>query len=229
LKESIGVSLDLNSWFGVIITTIVCVALITLIIIVIKALKRINIKTKNLEVTSSELNVNQELLMNKFRLASGRMELLARESIRKQISYMKNTISSQEIIVRELIYNYFNITPTSDLYNYNIIWLVVEGLINEVVYTLATNITDNHVGKTEEALSEYSRLRAKEYMAFTKWYLGDKRWCTPELDLMDAINNAPEQPETYIYKVLLELFKNCKSLRDSVRCDSIHLDIKEMK
>lgn len=134
----------------------------------------------------------------------------------ESLSESKNYIKRQCVLIehyigvisgdlRELFSKTYDLTPEEKIR----IWVLVDLFIARLQYQLINNFTENHIGKTQAEIAEYTQLRAREYTAYTKNFFDTYDWVVPGKRLKEAINHLPVD---YFFTRLLVIYTDGKAI-----------------
>lgn len=93
----------------------------------------------------------------------------------------------------------------------NMVWVLVSLFVSELHRQLVDNFTENHIGKTDEEIEQYTRMRAREYTSFAKSFFDDYDWTMPRYRLKDALKFLPPD---YFFTRLFIVYKDGKSIEN---------------
>ena len=192
---------------GVIGLFILCGFILILFFVALRAIKTIRIKTDKFTV---ETEKRQLLIEEKYQKAEEQSMNISRDIVKKQSNLAKHHVMALNGMFRDLISKKFDLNKEERA----IVWLLCTLLSSELKYQILNNFTENHIGSNDTEIENYSRIRAKEYLAFSKSFFNDYEWTIPRYNLSDCLDSVTVE---WLTSYLFTIYHDGKAMEKQIK------------
>ena len=192
---------------GVIGLLIICVFVLVLMFVVLRAVKIIRIKTEDFTLETEQ---RQKIIEEKYQKAEEQSMNMSRDIVKKQSNLAKQHVMILNGKFRDLISKKFDL----DSGEKTIVWLLCTLLSSELKYQILNNFTENHIGVTDTEIENYSRIRAKEYLAFTQSFFNDYEWTIPRYNLSECLDSVTVE---WLTSFLFTIYHDGKAMEKQIK------------
>lgn len=193
--------------YGLFALIIICIAIVALFSVLIKTLKTFKLKTENATI---EIGKNTEQIKQSIGAVKEDSATKGRDIVKKQSNLAKHHILEMAGDLERIIFNTYNLTIDEK----NIVKLVLNLFLSELKYQVLNNFTENHIGKNDIEIQEYSKIREREYVAFAKTFVNSYAWLFPKLNVLDFFEHIPDG---YFESKLFTIYRDGKKLEMHIK------------
>lgn len=202
-----NINLSTITPIGLIALFLICITLTCVLVFLIKTAKSLKVTTKN---ATLEIGKKAELLEKSVTTVKVSETTTTRDVINKQNRIARSHIDVFSGELRKRIFQHYELEEAER----RAVQVLVNLFTAELRFLVLNNLTENHIGTTEAQISEYTIVRAREYMAFTKAFFDDYDWIVPQYDLKVIIE---ELPDGYFYDKLFTIYNDCKKIEKHIK------------
>lgn len=184
---------------GVIAICAIVTGLVIVFFIIFKNVRALSIKTNMLTVETQE---RTKILETKTKEEAFTK---TKNYVKRQSALAKHHIGVIAGDLRDLFTRTYKLTQEEK----NMVYILVDLFVAELHRQIVDNFTENHIGKTDEEIETYTKMRAREYTSFAKSFFDDYDWTMPRFRLKDALKYLPPD---YFFMRLATLYKDGKSI-----------------
>lgn len=192
---------------GLFALLIICVALIAIFTVVIKAIKTLRVKTENATI---EIGKSTEQIKQTVGNIKENGMTLSRDIVKKQSNLAKHHIMEMSGDFEQVIFKTYELS----LEEKNHARLVLNLFLSELKYQVLNNFTENHIGNNDMEIKDYVKIREREYIAFAKTFVNSYSWLFPRLNVLEFFENIPDG---YFENKLFTIFKDGKDLEKHIK------------
>lgn len=201
------INLSTISPAGLVALIIICLTIAGLIIFMFHAARSIKLTTKNVSLELSEKATKIDKSLENVKITE---TTSTRDVINRQNRIARSHIDVFSGELRKRIFQHYELGEVER----RAVQVLVNLFTAELRFLVLNNLTENHIGTTEAQISEYTIVRAREYMAFTKAFFDDYDWIVPQYDLKVIIE---ELPDGYFYDKLFTIYNDCKKIEKHIK------------
>lgn len=187
---------------GVIALFVVCIVLIFVFLVLMKAIKTLRVKTDNATI---EIGKNTEKISESVTIARSSGITVGRDVIKRQSNLAKHHILEMAGDLEKVIFNTYDLSQEGK----NHARLILNLFLSELKYQVLNNFTENHIGSNDIEIREYTKIREREYIAFARTFVNSYAWLFPTINVLDFFENIPDG---YFEEKLFTIFKDGKDL-----------------
>lgn len=192
---------------GVIALFITCAFIVGLLIYALKAVKTIRVKTDKFTLETSE---KQKVIEEKYKKTEEQSMNMSRDIVKKQSNLAKHHVQVLNGMLRDYCNKKFNLDENEK----TIVWLLCTLLTSELKYQILNNFTENHIGTNDTEIENYSRIRAREYLAYAKNFFNDYEWTIPRFNLSDCLDGISVE---WFTEYLFTIYHDGKAMEKQVK------------
>lgn len=192
---------------GVIGLLILCVFVLVLLFFVLRSVKNIRVKTERFTIETKE---RQNMIERQYQKAEEQSMNVSRDIVKKQSNLAKHHVMVLNGMFRDLISKKFDLNNEER----TIVWILCTLLSSELKYQILNNFTENHIGLNDTEIENYSRIRAKEYLAFSKNFFNDYEWTIPRYNLSDCLDSITVE---WLTSYLFTIYHDGKAMEKQVK------------
>lgn len=192
---------------GLFALLIVCVAIIAIFTVLIRAIKTLRVKTENATI---EIGKTTEQIKQSITAVKEDSAIISRDIVKKQSNLAKHHIMEMAGDLERVIFSTYKLS----LEEKNHAKLVLNLFLSELKYQVLNNFTENHIGFNDIEIREYTRIREREYVAFAKTFVNSYAWLFPEINVLEFFDNIPDG---YFESKLFTIFKDGKELEAHIK------------
>ena len=192
---------------GVIALFIFCGFILGLVIFALRAVKTIRLKTERFTL---EADQKQRIIEEKFNRAEEQSMNTSRDIVKKQSNLAKHHVQVLNGKFRDLISKKFELSKEER----TVVWLLCTLLTSELRYQILNNFTENHIGTNDTEIENYSRIRAKEYIAYCRNFFNDYEWTIPRYNLSDCMESISAE---WFTDYLFTIYHDGKAMEKQVK------------
>lgn len=187
---------------GLLALFVVCIVLIFVFLVLMKAIKTLRVKTDNATI---EIGKNTEKLNESVTIAKSNGITVGRDIVKKQSNLAKHHILEMAGDLEKVIFSTYELSQEGQ----NHAKLVLNLFLSELKYQVLNNFTENHIGSNDMEIREYTKIREREYIAFARTFVNSYAWLFPTINVLDFFENIPDG---YFQEKLFTIFKDGKDL-----------------
>lgn len=209
IKDGGNMNIDFSTItpYGLFALLIICFALIVVFTVIIRAVKTLRVKTENATI---EIGKTTEQIKQTVGNIKEHGMTISRDIVKKQSNLAKHHILEMGCDLEEIICNCYKM----DNEERNHAKLVLNLFLAELKYQVLNNFTENHIGNNDIEISEYTKIRAREYVAFAKTFVNSYAWLFPERKVLNFFENIPDG---YFETKLFTIYKDGKELERHIK------------
>ena len=192
---------------GVVGLLILCVFVLVLMGFVLRSVKNIRVKTENFTLETKE---RQNLIEKQYQKAEEQSMNVSRDIVKKQSNLAKHHVMVLNGMLRDLISKKFDLNNEEK----TIVWLLCTLFSSELKYQILNNFTENHIGLNDTEIENYSRIRAKEYLAFATSFFNDYEWTIPRFNLSECLDGITVE---WLTSFLFTIYHDGKSMEKQIK------------
>lgn len=192
---------------GVVALLIFCIFVLVLVLIAFRAIKTIKVKTEKFTV---EAERRQQYIEAKYQKAEEQSMNVSRDIVKKQSNLAKHHVQVLNGQLRDLIQKKYDLDENEK----RIVWLLCTLFTSELKYQILNNFTENHIGVNDTEIENYSRIRAREYLAYAKNFFSDYDWTIPRFNLSDSIDSLTLE---WLTNYLFTIYHDGKAMEKQVK------------
>ena len=189
--------------YGILALIIICVAFCFMF----KSLKTLKFKTENATV---EIGKSAEQIQQSISSVKEESAITSRDIVKKQSNLAKHHILTMGGDLEKLFAEKYSLTEIEK----NTVHLLINLFLSELKYQVLNNFTENHIGKNDIEIQEYSRIREREYRAFARTFVNSYAWLIPRYNFLDCFDDIPDG---YLFSKLYTIYRDGKELERHIK------------
>lgn len=192
---------------GLIAVFVICFAFIVVFIVLIKVVKNVKLKTENATI---EIGKASEQIKENIKTVHEGGEAVGRDIVKKQSSLACHHVQELACDLEGIICNHYGFDEDERKHA----TLVLNLFLAELKYQVLNNFTENHIGRNDLEIKEYTKIREREYIAFAKTFISRYAWLFPGRNVLDFFDQLPEG---YFGTKLFTIYKDGKDLEKHIK------------
>ena len=189
--------------YGILALIIICVAFCFMF----KSLKTLKFKTENATV---EIGKSAEQIQQSISSVKEESAITSRDIVKKQSNLAKHHILTMGGDLEKLFTEKYDLSEVEK----NTVHLLINLFLSELKYQVLNNFTENHIGKNDIEIQEYSRIREREYRAFARTFVNSYAWLIPRYNFLDCFDDIPDG---YLFSKLYTIYRDGKELERHIK------------
>ena len=164
-------------------------------------------KTENATV---EIGKSAEQIQQSISSVKEESAITSRDIVKKQSNLAKHHILTMGGDLEKLFTEKYDLSEVEK----NTVHLLINLFLSELKYQVLNNFTENHIGKNDIEIQEYSRIREREYRAFARTFVNSYAWLIPRYNFLDCFDDIPDG---YLFSKLYTIYRDGKELERHIK------------